>query len=82
MLPDGTPLEANVRYKLAINNYMAGSSGYIDNNGDGYTMLNLFSDDVPLGEGIALLKDTGATYADAMRVYFNAASGRTDQTRT
>lgn len=72
MLPDGTPLEANVRYKLAINNYMAGSSGYIDNNGDGYTMLNLFSDDVPLGEGIALLKDTGATYADAMRVYFNA----------
>ena len=71
-LADGTALEADKTYTLAINNYMAGSSGYLDNNGDGYTMLNLFSDDVPKAEGVKLIKDTKATYADAMRAYFKS----------
>lgn len=69
-LPGGAPLDPDGRYKLAVNNYMAGSSGYLDNNGDGYTMLNLFSDDVPKAAGVTLLDDTGGTYADAMRAYF------------
>ena len=69
-LPDGTALDPDRTYTLAINNYMAGSSGYLDNNGDGYTMLNLFSDDVPKAEGVTLIKDTEATYADAMKAYF------------
>ncbi|QNM05373.1 5'-nucleotidase C-terminal domain-containing protein [Qiania dongpingensis] len=71
-LPDGTPLEPSGSYTLAVNNYMAGSSGYLDNNGDGYTMLNLFSNDVPKAEGAKLIRDTEATYADAMRAYFNS----------
>ena len=33
-------------------------------------MLNLFSDDVPRAEGVKLVKDTKATYADAMKAYF------------
>ena len=69
-LPDGTPLDPDRRYRLAVNNYMAGSSGYLDNNGDGYTMLNLFSADTPAAQGVTLLDDTGATYADAARAYF------------
>lgn len=69
-LPDGTPLDPDARYTLAVNNYMAGASGYLDNNGDGYTMLNLLSDDTPKAEGVTLLKDTGATYADALKAYF------------
>lgn len=69
-LPDGTAVEPDTYYKLAITNYMAGSSGYFDNNGDGYTMLNLFSEDEPKAEGVRLLEDTEATYADALRAYF------------
>lgn len=70
-LADGSPLVPDTRYKLAITNYMAGSSGYMDNNGDGYTMLNLLSDDVPKAENVVLLEDTKATYADAIKAYFN-----------
>lgn len=70
LLADGTQIEPEARYKLAITNYMAGSSGYLDNNGDGYTMLNLYSDDVPKAEGVRLLEETEATYADALRAYF------------
>ncbi len=69
-LADGSPLDPDGHYKMAITNYMAGSSGYQDNNGDGYTMLNLFGDDVPRAEEIELLEDTGATYADAIKAYF------------
>lgn len=70
-LPDGTPLDPNAKYSIAINNYMAGSSGYLNNNGDGYTMLNIFSDDIPKADGIKLIKDTKATYADAIKSYFS-----------
>lgn len=69
-LPDGKPLDPDERYTLAINNYMAGASGYLDNNGDGYTMLNLFDDNTPKAEGVELIKDTGATYAEAIKDYF------------
>ena len=44
----------------------------MNNNGDGYTMLNLFSDDIPKAEGIELMKDTLGTYKDAMKAYFNS----------
>ena len=71
-LADGSSLDPDASYSLAINNYMAGSSGYLNNNGDGYTMLNLFSDDIPKAEGIELMKDTLGTYKDAMKAYFNS----------
>ena len=69
-LENGSPLEPDTVYRLAIVNYMAGSSGYLDNNGDGYTMLNLYSDTAPKAEGITLLKETDANCADALRAYF------------
>lgn len=69
-LTDGTELEPEARYTLAITDYMAGSSGYLDNNGDGYTMLNLYSDTVPKAPGIKLLKNTGVGYIEALKEYF------------
>lgn len=69
-MADGTALDPERTYTLAINNYMAGASGYLDNNGDGYTMLNLLSNDVPKAEGVKLIQNTNATYADAMKAYF------------
>ena len=69
-LSDGNFLDPDKTYTLAVNDYMAGSSGYLDNNGDGFTMLNLFSDDTPKADGVKLVKDTKATYADAMKAYF------------
>lgn len=67
---DGSGLEMDTWYTLAVTNYMAGSSGYLDNNGDGYTMLNLYSDTAPKTEDVKLLKETGGTYADALKQYF------------
>lgn len=69
-LADGSQLQPEHMYTLAINNYMAGSSGYLDNNGDGYTMLNLYSDTVPIASDITLLRETTATYRDALKTYF------------
>ncbi len=69
-LEDGSALEPDVWYTLAITDYMAGSGGYIDNNGDGFTMLNLYSDSSPKAENIKLIRETGATYGDALREYF------------
>lgn len=69
-LSDGTPVEDNNTYKVAINNYMAGKNGYAEGNGDGYTMLNLYSDDVPLAEGVKLITENLGTYHEALQYYF------------
>lgn len=69
-LADGTPIEESAYYIVAINNYMAGKNGYLDNNGDGNTMLNLYSDEIPKAEEIKLLAEDLGTYRDALRYYF------------
>lgn len=69
-LSDGTPVDEKGFYTVAINNYMAGINGYLDGNGDGYTMLNLYSDEIPKGEEITLLAEELGTYRDALRFYF------------
>jgi 2',3'-cyclic-nucleotide 2'-phosphodiesterase (5'-nucleotidase family) len=69
-LADGMPLEDDEIYQIAINDYMAGASGYMENNGDGYTMLNVYSDDVSKAKDVTLVCATGASYADAMMAYF------------
>ncbi len=74
-LSDGTPIKDRRRYTVTVTNYMAGSSGYLDNNGDGYTMINLYSSDVPLAENVKLLKATEDTYADALQNYFAGHEG-------
>ena len=68
-LPDGRELSREDTYTIAVTNYMAGSSGYY-NNGDGYTMLNVYSNTEPLAENVRLVEETGLTYADALRLYF------------
>ena len=69
-LPDGSALEEDTWYTLAITDYMAGRNGYLDNNGDGYTMLNLYSDTAQKAKNVEIVKETDATYADALRKYF------------
>lgn len=72
-LPDGTPIDDNATYLVAITNYMAGSSSYADGNGDGFTMLNVYDDNEP--KLVALVKETGGTFRDALKAYFAANSG-------
>lgn len=69
-LSDGTPIDEGAVYTVAINNYMAGKNGYLDGNGDGYTMLNLYSDEIPKGDGVKLLAGDMGTYREALRYYF------------
>lgn len=69
-LADGRAIEPDSRYAVAVSDYMAGSSGYLDNNGDGFTMLNIYSDDIPKAQNVKLLKETDASYADVLKQYF------------
>ena len=69
-LEDGTGLDPEKEFTLAVTDYMAGSGGYEDNNGDGYTMLNLYSSALPQAQDVTLEEETGATYVDALRAYF------------
>ncbi len=69
-LPDGSPLDESRKYIIAVTSYMAGANGYFNNNGDGFTMLNVFSDEAPLAENVKLISETEYTYAGALQYYF------------
>lgn len=69
-LADGTPIEESARYIVAVNNYMAGKNGYLDGNGDGNSMLNLYSDEIPKAEEVTLLEENLGTYREALQYYF------------
>ncbi len=71
-LPDGSPFDESRTYTIAVTSYMCGADGYLDNNGDGFTMLNVYSDTAPLAEGVALVQETGKTFGDALQFYFQA----------
>lgn len=73
-LPDGTAADLQGRYQVAVSNYMAGSVGYAEGNGDGYTMLNWYDDGTPKGN-VSLVKETGLTYRDALKLYFQKHLG-------
>ena len=64
---DGTEVRDGDIFTVAYNNYMAGSSGYID-AGDGFTMLNIYDGTLPVS--VRLISETGMTFADALREYF------------
>lgn len=68
-LADGTALDKNGVYQVAVNNYLAGSQGYAEGNGDGYKMLNLYDEQFPKGE-VSLVKETDITYRGALAQYF------------
>lgn len=69
-LPDGSPLDENGKYTIAVTSYMAGANGYFNNNGDGFTMLNVYSDEAPIAENVTLVLETDYTYAEALKQYF------------
>lgn len=68
-LPDGTDLDLNASFQVAVTNYMAGIESYAEGNGDGYTMLNYYDDAIPKGR-VKLVKETGLLYRDAIALYF------------
>lgn len=68
-LPDGSPLDKNAKYTIAVTDYMAGKSGYLDNNGDGFTMLNVYSEDAPKAENVRLVEETDNTFRSALKEY-------------
>lgn len=68
-LSDGSALDIRETYQVAVNNYMAGSQGYAEGNGDGYEMLNLYDEQTPKGE-VRLILETDMTYRDALAFYF------------
>ncbi len=74
-LPDGAPVEDDGTYTIAVTSYMCGADGYLDNNGDGFTMLNVYSDTAPLAQDVTLVRETGKNLADALQIYFHAHNG-------
>ena len=68
-LPDGSPLDEKAVYTLAVTDYMAGAAGYVDNNGDGFTMLNVYSDEVPKEENVKLVRETDETFSSILEKY-------------
>lgn len=68
-LADGSPLDENAVYTIAVTDYMAGISGYADNNGDGFTMLNVYSDDIPKDENVKLVRETEDTMRTVLEKY-------------
>ena len=74
-LPDGSPFDEYRTYTIAVTSYMCGAQGYLDNNGDGFTMLNVFSDTAPLAEDVTLVEETDKTFGDALQFYFQVHNG-------
>lgn len=74
-LPNGSAFDESSTYKIAVTSYMCGAEGYLDNNGDGFTMLNVYSDTAPRAEGVTLLQETGKTFGDALQLYFQTHNG-------
>ncbi len=71
-LADGAPLDEKAVYTIAVTDYMAGKSGYSDNNGDGFTMLNVYSDDTPKPENVKLVRETGHTLQSILEKYIRS----------
>lgn len=69
-LPDGTAIDKKEKYQIALNNYMTGTVGYSEGNGDGYTMLNWYDSTFPKGS-VVLIEETNLTYREALQLYFD-----------
>ncbi|MDO5135702.1 MAG: 5'-nucleotidase C-terminal domain-containing protein [Eubacteriales bacterium] len=72
-LPDGSPLDDEAAYLVAVTNYMAGSSTYTEGNGDGFLMLNVYDEAEP--KTAELVTETGGTFRDALKAYFASHEG-------
>ena len=74
-MPDGAPFDESGTYTIAVTSYMCGAAGYLDNNGDGFTMLNVYSDTAPLAENVKVVEETDKTFGDALQLYFQNHNG-------
>lgn len=72
-LPDGTPIDDEEKYTVAVTNYMAGSSTYDEGNGDGFVMLNVYDENRE--KNVVLVSETEGTYRDALKSYFTNYKG-------
>lgn len=79
-LSDGTVIDDNKEYLIAVTDYMAGSATYAEGNGDGFTMFNLYDDNEE--KTAELVNETEATYRDALKSYFAAREGNTVTVKT
>lgn len=70
-LADGSELDLNGTYQVAVNDYMAGRQGYAEGNGDDYKMLNVYDELTPKGQ-VSIIRETGLTYRDALAQYFES----------
>lgn len=61
-MADGTPLDMSRRYKVAINDFMAGG-------GDGYTMFNILNKTTPVATDITLFTETNDYIRDVFAKY-------------
>lgn len=61
-MPDGKPLDMNKKYKVVINDFMAGG-------GDGYTMFNVLNKTNPIAEDVTLLRETNDYIRDVFAKY-------------
>lgn len=80
-LPDGTPIKDSDEFTIAVTDYMAGNKGYIEDSGDGYTMLNVYSDTAPLAQDVQLVRETGLDCSDVLEKYFAAHKAEGFDTR-
>ncbi|MDO4459774.1 MAG: extracellular solute-binding protein [Clostridia bacterium] len=64
---DGTEVKNDDLLKVVYTDYIGGVNGYID-SGDGFTMLNVLDPNTPVK--VKLLEETGITYGDALKTYF------------
>lgn len=70
-LAKGKAIDDGATYEVAVNDYMCGAKGYDEGgNGDGYTMLNVYSDTAARPSDLKIVKETGKTYRDAIVAYF------------
>ena len=70
-LPETSRTETGM-YRIAVSSSMCGALGYENGAGDGFTMLNVFSDTVPKWDDVRLILNTGRTYAEILTAYFRA----------
>lgn len=68
-MSDGTELNPEENYQVALTDYMAGARTYAEGNGDGFTMVNVYDDNVPKGD-VTLVRETGMNCRDALAYYF------------
>ena len=81
-LPDGTPINDEDTFTIAVTDYMAGISGYVDGNGDDFTMLNVYNDETEKRDDVELEKETGMTCAKALEIYFENHSAESVSAQT